>query len=110
MEITGIKAFVNYWDRIHGRTKGLLPLIPEDRLEHNPIAQKFSFADLIRHIAAVERLMFVEIAIGGKNNYPGHGPELACGYQAVMDYYHNLHSESRELLLTLSNNDLEKND
>ena len=57
-------------------------------------------------MAAVERYMFVEIAIGGKNSYPGHSQKLASGYQKVMDHYHNLHQESRELLLGLSNSDL----
>ncbi len=108
MEITDIKAFIDYFDRVHSRTERIVELVPMDRLEHKPIVHKFSFADLIRHVAAVERYMFVEIAIGNKNHYPGHSQDLAAGYKNIMNYYHNLHSESRELLLSLSNNDLEK--
>lgn len=108
MEIIDIKTFVNYFDRIHSRTERLLELIPKDRLEHSPIPQKFSFADLIRHMAAVERYMFVEIAIGAKNLYPGHSQEISKGYKNLIDYYQKLHAESRELLLTLSNDDLQK--
>lgn len=92
MEITDIKLFVDYFDKIHGRIERLLKLIPEDRLEHKPIANKFSFGDLVRRMAAVERYMFVEIAIGGKNCYPGHSQDLAKGYDNVVNYYHNLDS------------------
>ncbi len=107
MEITDIGQFVNYWDRIHARTQRLLELIPEDRLEHKPIDNKFSFGELIRHMAGVERYMFVEIATGGQNQYPGHDHSLAKGYKNLIDYYDNLHAESRSLILALDNTALE---
>ena len=36
---------------------------------------KFTFGDLLRHLAAIERWMFTENAQGKPSMYPGHGRE-----------------------------------
>jgi len=35
-------------------------------------------------------------------DYPGHGPELASGFDAVLAYYDTLHEESRGIFASLS--------
>ena len=101
-----VDEFINYLESVHTRTARLLPLIPLDRLEWRPADDKFSFGDLVRHLAAIERYLFVETVIGGANRYPGHGEALAKGFDAVISYYETLHNESVTLLKTLSDDDL----
>lgn len=88
--------------RVHERTARLLPLIPEDAFEWAPAEGRFSVADLIRHLAASERFMFVETALGAPNRYPGHGPELADGPEAVRTYYAQRHQGSLARLAELT--------
>lgn len=97
---------MNYFESVHTRTARLLPLIPKDKLEWRPAADKFSFGDLMRHLAAIERYLFVETAMGGVSRYPGHSEALAKGFSAVIGYYETLHDESVTLLETLSDADL----
>ena len=108
METKSVNEFLKYFERVHERTARLLSLIPEDRLEFSLSEKQFSFGDIIRHIANIERFMFVETALGKPNRYPGHGREFANGYQAVMDYYVNLQDESIQLLNTLTGEALEE--
>jgi len=106
MEEKTIQGFLTYYDKVHFRTSRLLPLIPSERFDFRPAEDKFSFADLVRHLATAERYMFANIAVGEKNTYPGHGSELASGKKEVLAFYDGLHAESRKLLSNLSNDDL----
>lgn len=101
-----VDEFITYFEKVHGRTARLLPLLPPDRLEWRPAENKFSFGDLVRHLAAIERYLFVETVTGGVSCYPGHDEALATGFDAVINYYETLHAESVTLLKTLSDADL----
>lgn len=107
METKNVHEFLKYFERVHERTARLLSLIPENRLEFSLSEKQFSFGDIIRHLANIERFMFVETALGKPNRYTGHGKEFANGYQAVMNYYATLHDESIQLLNTLTDDALE---
>ena len=100
--VSALNEFHAYHGRVHARTERLLPLIPADALEWSPAPGKFSFGDLIRHLAASERYMFVETAVGASNRYPGHGRDLADGTDAVMAYYRRCHEEALALLAELT--------
>lgn len=108
MTYQSIDAFLSYFESIHKRTARLLPLIPKDKLEQRPFERNFSFGDIIRHVASIERHMFVALTIGEANRYAGHGQDLADGFDAVMRYYERLHTESVEQLATLKDDDLLK--
>ncbi len=103
---TDIDTFLRYFDNVHKRTARLLPLVPEGGLELTPSPHNFSFGDIFRHLASVERNMFVAIAVGEENNYKGHQKHFADGHEAVKDYYDTLHQEAIEKLATLTNDDL----
>ena len=107
MTVQSVAEFIAYFEKVHARTARLLPLIPAAKLEHAPGPDRFSFGDLIRHLAGIERYLFVERAVGGTMSYPGHKKALAEGYEAVLSYHHRLHNESLELLGTLSDEDLQ---
>jgi uncharacterized damage-inducible protein DinB len=102
MEVRDPKVFVDYHARMHERTERVIACIPRDDLEWAPAPGRFSFGDMIRHLAGIERFMYAEAAAGRPNRYPGHGRHLADGYDAVLEYYARLHRESRTILESLS--------
>ena len=60
MEITSIGPFLDYYERIRQRTRRVINCIPPDRIDWTYKEGKFTFADLIRHVAAIERYMYAE--------------------------------------------------
>jgi uncharacterized damage-inducible protein DinB len=106
MEIDNIGSFLDYFEKVRGRTLRVVGCIPPDKIEWTWRAGKFTLGDLARHIAATERYMFVENALGRASRYPGHGRELADGFENVVGYLDKCHRESVELLSTLSGEDL----
>ena len=97
----------DYFDAIRGRTRRVAVLVPPDQLEWRPRDGAFSVGDLIRHLGAIERYMFAENAQRKPSRYPGHGPELADGYDGVIAYLDRMHAESMAIFTSLSNDDLE---
>ncbi|HJR63693.1 MAG TPA: DinB family protein [Gemmatimonadaceae bacterium] len=108
MEIHSVESFLTYLESIRGRTLRVVTCIPPDRIEWTHRKGAWTFGDLIRHLAATERWMFAENARGRPSRYPGHGPELANGYDAVMMYLTRMHAESLEIFSVLTPEDLER--
>jgi hypothetical protein len=102
MEIRTIEPFLDYYARIRERTHRVVALIPPDRLEWAPREGAWSFGDLVRHLGAIERWMFAENVSGRPSRYPGHGPELADGYDAVLAYFDQMHAEAMDLFRALT--------
>src|SRR5262245_31502715 len=102
MEITSIQSFLDYYERIRERTNRLIRLIPPEHLDFAYLPGKFTIADQIRHIAAIERYMFAENVAGRKSSYAGCGKELADGYENVLNYFNDMHRESVEIFSNLS--------
>lgn len=94
MEITDPAIFLDYLASVHTRTRRVVELIPENDLEWSPVPGKFTFGDLVRHLAGIERYMYAETVHGRPSRYPGHGRAIADGLQAVLDYYDGLHEAS----------------
>jgi uncharacterized damage-inducible protein DinB len=93
--------FVDYWKGVRGRTRRVAELIPADRVEWTYADGRWTLGDLVRHLAAIERFMYAETVQGRPSRYPGHGPELAEGREAVLAYLDRLHAESVEIFATL---------
>ncbi|MDH3402167.1 MAG: DinB family protein [Acidobacteriota bacterium] len=108
MQITAIEPFLDYFEGFRKRTLRVADRIPPDRIEWSYRAGKFSCGDILRHLGAIERYMFVENACGRPSRYPGHSPELAAGYLAVRAFLDRMHAESVELLSGLGPEDLTK--
>lgn len=81
--------------------------VPPDRLDWTYREGKFTFGDLMRHLASIERWMFAENAQRKPSRYPGHGPELADGYDNVVDYMRRMHAESMAIFSALTDEDLD---
>lgn len=107
MEIKDSASFVDYWKKIRARTRRVIDCIPEDRYDWSHADGKWTFANLIRHLAGTERWMFAENAMLRPSRYPGCGRELADGPAAVRDYLDRLHAESVEIFASLSAEDLQ---
>lgn len=108
MEITRIEPFIEYYRRLRERTLRVVECIPPDRLEWTPGAGAFSFGDVLRHVAGIERYVFAENAHLRPSRYPGHGRELADGYEAVRAFLDRAHRETLELLAALTPDDLRR--
>ena len=96
-----------YFDTIRARTRRVAVLVPPDQLEWRPRDGAFSFGDLIRHLAAIERFMFAENAQRNPSRYPGHGRDLADGFDDVIAYLDRMHVESMAIFNALTPEDLE---
>jgi DinB superfamily len=102
VEINRVAPFLDYLDRVHERTRRVILQIPPAELEWSPAPGKFSFGDLVRHLATIERYMYAETVRGRQSAYPGHGRELADGFEPTLAYYDRLHDESRALFAELT--------
>ena len=94
MEIRDLATFLEYLGGFHGRTRRVIQCIPAGDLEWAPAPDKFSFGDIVRHLAGIERYMYGETVQGKPSRYSGHGHDLADGFDAVVAYYDRLHDES----------------
>ncbi|HET9983213.1 MAG TPA: DinB family protein [Longimicrobiales bacterium] len=108
MEIPRIEEFIRYFENIRARTRRVLACIPPESIEWRPRPGGFSFGDLVRHIGATERYMWAENALGHPSRYPGHGPELAAGHDAVMAFIERMHAESIEIFWGLTPDELRR--
>ena len=108
MEITTIKPFLDYFERIRGRTLKVVRCIPSERIDWTYKEGKFTFADIIRHLAATERYMYAENVLLRPSLYPGHGKELADGFDAVLEFMERMHAEAMEIFSRLSDDDLKR--
>ncbi|HSE41787.1 MAG TPA: DinB family protein [Acidobacteriota bacterium] len=102
------ESFLKYFESIRKRTLRVVRCIPPDQIDWAPKEGKFSFADLIRHLAAIERYMYAENAKFRQSCYSGHGKELADGYEQVLKFLDDAHKESMEIFRTVSDEDLQK--
>lgn len=101
MEITSMEAFLPYYRNIRRRTLRVADCIPRDRFDWTYSDGKFTFADLLRHLGAIERYMFAENVQGRPSRYPGHGPALAATPDEVMEFIERMHAESLAIFATL---------
>jgi uncharacterized damage-inducible protein DinB len=102
VEVTRIEPFLDYRRSVRGRTRRVIECIPPERLEWSHREGAWSFGDLLRHLAGLERYMFAENVRGLPSRYPGHGRELADGWEAVMAYWDRLEAESFEIFAALT--------
>ncbi len=106
MEIRSVRQFLEYWANLRERTRRVALYVPPERLEWTHRAGAFTFGDLIRHLATIERYMYAETVAGRPSRYPGCGRDLADGYEAVLAYADRLDHEARDIIGGLADADL----
>ena len=73
MEIRTIQPFLHYFGNVRERTMRVARCIPPDQLDWSYAPGKFTFGDLLRHLAVSERFMWAETLQGHKSRYTAHG-------------------------------------
>jgi uncharacterized damage-inducible protein DinB len=106
--MTDVAAFLQYWESVRGRTRRVIERIPPDKLEWSPGPGRFTLGDLVRHLAAIERLQFAENVHNRPSRYTGCGRELADGYDNVVAFMERMHREAVEVIGTLTEADMER--
>ena len=107
MKFSDIGVFTEYYGKVRQRTWKLIDVIPDDKMDWTPIDGKFTFADFIRHLAAIERFMYAENVQGKPSRYSGCGRDLADGRAEVLDFFNRCHEESMAIFAKLTPEDLE---
>lgn len=102
MEISHIDPFLRVLSRQRARTLRVFSCVPSEQIEWRPAPGRFSFGDLLRHLAGVERFVYAEVAMGRPSRYPGHSAELVEGTEAVLAYADRLHRETHNELAMLT--------
>jgi uncharacterized damage-inducible protein DinB len=108
METKNIREFLDYYEKVRQRTLKVIACIPAEQYDWSYREGKFSFSDIIRHIAAIERYMYAENAQRKPSRYPGHGRELADGPENVLEFFNRMHGESMQIFNRLSDEDLQQ--
>jgi uncharacterized damage-inducible protein DinB len=119
MEITNPREFPalwdnDYWEKVRQRTLKVIACIPPEKYDWRYAEGKFSFADIIRHLATIERYMYAENVQLKPSRYPGHGPEVANAPQRadspanVLAFFNQMHQESMAIFTQLTAEDLQK--
>ena len=98
MEIRDITEFLSYFNKVHQRTMNVVRTIPPDKVDWRFREGKFTLGDLVRHIAAANRYIFVEVARGKPSAYAGCGKNLAATYDEIVAFAERLHREDVEIL------------
>lgn len=119
MEITNTREFPalwdnDYWEKVRQRTQKVIACIPQEKYDWRYAEGKFSFADIIRHLATIERYMYAENVQLKPSRYPGHGPDVTNGAQLadsptnVLAFFNQMHQESMDIFGRLTAEDLQK--
>lgn len=97
-----LAGFLDYLGSVHARTRRVVTCIPAADLEWAAAPGRWSFGDIVRHLAGIERWMYGETVQGRPSRYAGHGRNLADGLDALVAYYDTLHDESRAIFAALT--------
>ncbi|MHC2991731.1 damage-inducible protein DinB [Pontibacter sp. HJ8] len=108
MEISSLNSFLDYYGRIRQRTERVIACIPLELYDWTYKEGKFTIADIIRHIAAIERYLYAQTALDKSAAYLGCGKELADGPEEVLRFFRAKHQESITIFQSLLDEDLQK--
>ncbi len=97
MEFSSIQTFVENYKKTRLITNKVLAVIPVDNLDWTYKDGKFTIADIIRHLAAIERFVFAELVNGNKPKYKGCKSEITVGYKTVFNFLDAMHLQSLKI-------------
>lgn len=106
MEVNTIETFLNYYKKTREITNQFIQVIPNDKIDWSYASNKFTIADLVRHIAAIERNVFAEAILEKPICYKSCGKDLADGYDNVVNYFNEMHKQSMQIFKSLKDRDL----
>jgi uncharacterized damage-inducible protein DinB len=106
MDVTSVSAFVDYYEKVRGRTLHVIDAIPPGQIDWTYRPGKWTAGDLVRHIAAIERWMYGETLQNRPTRYAGCGRDLADGYDAIRTYFDEMHAQTMDILGRFTDADL----
>jgi len=101
-----LPSFLSYWANARARTVRVLEALEPEDLDWAPALGSFTFGDLLRHLASIERYMWAECVAGRPSSYPGHGRELAPDLVSLRAFMDQCHGESLAIFASLTEADL----
>ncbi|MBL8752657.1 MAG: DinB family protein [Planctomycetes bacterium] len=104
--IDSIASFLDYWPKARARTTRVLDHLPAADLEWTWQPGRFTFGDLLRHLAGIERFMYAENVAGRPSRYPGHDASLGAGLDGVRAYMERCHREAMAVFGALTHEQL----
>jgi uncharacterized damage-inducible protein DinB len=108
MEILSIQPFLQYFTNVRERTLRVARYIPPEKIDWTYAPGKFTFGDLLRHLAVAERYMWAENVQGHPSRYTTHSKELADGLENILAFMQRLHEESMAIFSKLTPEDLQR--
>ena len=106
MEVVTVAGFLDHYGKVRAATRRVVEVVPEIALDWSYRPGKFTVGDLIRHIAAIERFVFAEAALGRPIRYRGCGPEYGADLATAKAFFERCHQETLAVLSTLRDEDL----
>src|SRR5262245_36135921 len=103
--IERVASFIEYFASIRRRTLTFVRAIPPDRLGWSPRPGEFTCGELVRHLAAAER-MFVGAAIEGRWLYAGHIHDPQQSLDMLIAELEAVHTAALDRLRALPDADL----
>jgi uncharacterized damage-inducible protein DinB len=100
--MNSLENFLEYWEGARRRTRRVVDCIPPDQIEWSAGPGRWSLGDLVRHLGSIERWMYAENVHGRPSRYPGHGRDLADGFDTVIAYFDRTHDEAMRLFRELT--------
>ncbi len=104
--IRTVQDFIDYFSSVRRRTLNYAGVIPNDRLNWSPREGEFTCADILRHIAAGEK-MFVGVVTQSKWKYDGHGGDQRS-LAELLAHLDRTHREAMEALQSLPDSELDQ--
>lgn len=98
MDVTSTDHFTRYWRGIHKRSRRVISCIPPEHVDWAPREGMWSIGGLVRHLAVIERYMFVETACGRLSRFTGNEQEPTSDLTETLELYDRLHDESMALV------------
>lgn len=102
--IHSVQNFIDYFSGVRKRTLNFVRIIPADKLNWSPKAGEFTCADIVRHLAAGEK-MFVGVVTQGKWKYGGHAGDQST-LEELIAHLDQIHVEMMSELKSLPDAEL----
>jgi len=106
--IQSVESYIEYFNSIRRRTLAFARAIPTDQVNWSPREHEFTFGDILRHLAAVEKITIYAVVNKKWKAYPGHAQDLAREMKEIVDYLEATHAEAMTMLRTLPDTDLQQ--
>jgi uncharacterized damage-inducible protein DinB len=98
--IETVAGFADWFEGVRRRSVGFFRTLPPDAMDWAPRRGEYTCGDIIRHVAASER-MFVGAAVDGRWRYGGHDRPLGAGLDAALEHLAACHREATDRLRAL---------